>query len=204
MVEPQFILASASPRRADLLRQIGLTFKVVATDIEEPIDTEKGIWSTVLELAKAKACACQTLLSASIDQSLPILAADTLVQLDQNVLGKPTNAVDAMRILRLLSGKVHQVYTGVAALFGGEFECTVASASVEMRGITEREITEYCNSGEPFDKAGAYGLQGIGGIFVEKIEGQPSTVAGLPLRETEEILRRSGVDTWRYRRSASL
>ncbi|MCY4656214.1 MAG: Maf family protein [Gammaproteobacteria bacterium] len=197
----QLILASASPRRAELLKQIGLNFKIVPANIDETIDPSMSICDVVAFLSAEKARACQSIIRDKPEtRCLPILAADTLVLVDQErILSKPIDRDGAVRMLRLISGSSHVVYTSVSVLVDRTLESRVASAQVKIRSISEEEISAYCDSGEPFDKAGAYGLQGIGGIFVEQITGQPSTVVGLPLVETEELLRKFNVDTWQLR-----
>ena len=196
----QFVLASASPRRAALLRQIGLEFTVDAVPIDETMVANGSPSEIVVDLAKRKAQACvEKLETVDGGCSLPVLAADTLVFLAQEPLGKPQDRLDAIRMLQLLSNGAHEVCTGVAVATGSCLRTCVASATVHMRTIHPHEMESYCNSQEPYDKAGAYGLQGIGSVFVERIQGQPSTVMGLPLRETEQLLQKSGVDTWKYR-----
>ena len=200
MRSAQLVLASASPRRAELLTQIGLCFEVVPTGIDETNSDYEDIPSLVKTLAVRKAAACREMLSTkNLNARLPILAADTLVSMDQVAIGKPRGRSDALRMLKALSGRTHDVYTGIAVQFDEQIFTSVVSATVLLRQISSEEIDWYCDSGEPFDKAGSYGIQGVGGIFVSEIQGQPSTVAGLPLRETEELLRRVGVNTWRDR-----
>lgn len=189
----------------ELLAQIGLSFRVVPVEIDETIDQSRDVEQIVCELAEAKSLACQELLESQRESiELPILAADTLVWLDDRIVGKPVNRTNAVRTLQSLSGSTHRVFTAVAVHASGSVTSVVVSASVKMREIAQGEIEKYCDSGEPFDKAGSYGLQGFGGIFIERIVGQPSTVAGLPLLETEELLRRVGVDTWQNRRVDTL
>lgn len=201
----QLILASRSPRRMELLTQIGLSFKVVPVEINETIDHSQDVEQIVYELALGKSLACEELLESQRGlNELPILAADTLVSLHDRIVGKPVNRADAKGTLQELSGATHRVFTAVAVRAKGEVVSAVASASVQMRNITSDEIEKYCDSGEPFDKAGSYGLQGLGAVFIERIVGQPSTVAGLPLLETEELLRRVGVETWQNRRVDTL
>ena len=196
----QLILASRSPRRMELLNQIGLSFRVVPVEIDETLDQSRDVEQVVRELAEAKSLACKELLESQQESiELPILAADTLVWLDDRIVGKPVDRTNAVQILQSLSGSTHRVFTAVTVRARGSVTSVVVSASVKMREIASEEIEKYCDSGEPFDKAGSYGLQGFGGIFIEQIVGQPSTVAGLPLLETEDLLRRVGVDTWQNR-----
>lgn len=201
----QLILASRSPRRMELLSQIGLSFKVMPVEIDETIDHSQDVEQIVCDLALEKSLACEELLVSQRESNeLPILAADTLVLLCDRIVGKPVDRADAIGTLQRLSGATHRVFTAVAIRAKGEVVSAVASASVQMRKITSGEIMRYCDSGEPFDKAGSYGLQGLGAVFIERIIGQPSTVAGLPLLETEELLRRVGVDTWHNRQADKL
>lgn len=201
----QLILASRSPRRMELLTQIGLSFKLVPVEIDETIDQSRDVEQVVCELAEAKSLACKELLESQlVSIELPILAADTLVWHHDRIVGKPVNRTNAVQTLQRLSGSTHRVFTAIAVRARGSVTSVVVSASVKMREVASDEIEKYCDSGEPFDKAGSYGLQGFGGIFVERIVGQPSTVAGLPLLETEDLLRRVGVDTWQNRRADTL
>ena len=189
----------------ELLTQIGLSFKVVPIEIDETLDQSRDVEEVVCELAEAKSLACKELLESQRESiELPILAADTLVWHDERIVGKPVTRADAVDTLQSLSGSTHRVFTAVAVRARGTVTSDVVSASVQMRKIASDEIEKYCDSGEPFDKAGSYGLQGFGGVFIERIVGQPSTVAGLPLLETEDLLRRVGVDTWQNRRVDTL
>lgn len=189
----------------ELLTQIGLSFRVVPVEIDETIDQSQNVEQIVSELAQEKSRACEELLESQGESNeLPILAADTLVSLHDRIVGKPIHRADAIKTLQGLSGARHRVFTAVAVRVKGEVASAVASASVQMRKITSDEIEKYCDSGEPFDKAGSYGLQGLGAVFIKRIVGQPSTVAGLPLLETEELLRRVGVETWQNRRVDAL
>lgn len=188
------MLASASPRRADLLRQIGITFETKASGIDElrqPNETPTEYVSR-LALEKAKSVQCGSRLT---------LGADTTVVLDGQILEKPIDRSDALSMLDLLQNQTHTVLTAVAACNNSQHETMVASASVRFRAISVAEREHYCSTDEPFDKAGAYGIQGIGGIFIECICGQPSTVAGLPLVETNALLEQFGVDVWKNRTS---
>lgn len=201
----QLILASSSPRRMELLTQIGLSFKVVPVEIDETVDQSQDVEEIVRELAVEKSRACQELLESKGENTdIPILSADTLVSLSDRIVGKPVDRADAVRTLQSLSGTSHRVLSAVVVRVGSLVTSAVVSASVLMRKITPAEIEKYCDSNEPFDKAGSYGIQGVGGVFIEQIVGQPSTVAGLPLLETDELLRRVGVDTWQNRRVRTL
>ncbi len=194
MNEPQITLASASPRRAALLRQIGISFEIRPSNIIEKRGADESPDAYVQRLAIAKARAVQ-------HGSLPALGADTTVTLNGRMLEKPIDRDDALEMLQLLQGERHSVLTGVS-LYDGKRELSViATARVAFRSATSDELEAYWESGEPIDKAGAYGIQGLGAIFIAGICGQPSTVAGLPLVETNQLLSDFGVDVWRHRES---
>ena len=185
--QAQLILASGSPRRRELLRYFGIPFAVVPSGVEENADGT-GL-TRVAALARLKG-------RDVFNQypTLPVLAADTLVCLDDLVLGKPTDAADAHRMLRLLAGRWHSVHTGVCLLMpGGAVHERVETTRVRFRPLTDAEIDRYVRSGEPLDKAGAYAVQEIGGIFVERIEGSPSNVIGLPLTAVASLLNTAGL-----------
>lgn len=192
---PAIVLASTSPRRAALLRQIGLPFVVQPAAINEAALPDEGPAALVRRLAIAKARA--------IESALPVLAADTVVALRQDetlrILGKPRHRRAFEAMAKALSGRTHTVFTAVALRAQRRMEAQVVRAEVTLRAIEEREIAAYWASGEPRDKAGGYGIQGIGGIFVRCVHGSPSAVVGLPLAETERLLRTFGIDTWRWR-----
>ena len=180
------ILASSSPRRRELLTMLGLDFTVRPADIDEKFDPDKDPADEVLRVASAKAAA----VPAGGDEL--VLAADTIVVLDGRVLGKPKDALDAARMLRALSGRTHAVYTGVAARRGAQCGGLVDRSLVTFRDISDDEIARYIATGEPMDKAGSYGAQGIGAIFVEKIDGDFYNVMGLPLCALSGLLGRFG------------
>lgn len=187
-MNPDLLLASRSPRRAELLRTLGVAFAVVDVEVDETPSTGESPSAYVERLARAKAEAGR----AASDDVLPVLAADTTVVCDQEILGKPADAADAARMLRRLSGRWHSVFTGVA-LAGAGLTTVVVETRVCFRELTEAEITAYWASGEPADKAGAYGIQGLGGALVARIEGGWSNVVGLPLAETLTLLSREGI-----------
>jgi septum formation protein len=177
-------LASGSPRRRELLTQLGLQFERLITDVEEQRQPEEAAEVYVRRLALDKARAGV----AVAPQDLPVLGADTIVVLNNNVLEKPRDAAHAAQMLSQLSGQTHQVMTAVAlADSARELDCLVTT-DVTFRNITAEEISHYIASGEPMDKAGAYGIQGLGGNFVRKINGSYHAVVGLPLVETNELL----------------
>ncbi|MDR7343605.1 septum formation protein [Pantoea alhagi] len=177
-------LASGSPRRRELLTQLGLRFERVITDVEEQRREEESAQHYVRRLAREKAQAGV----AVAPQDLPVLGADTIVVLNGEVLEKPRDTVHAAEMLARLSGQTHQVLTAVAlADRQHELDCLVVT-EVTFRLLTAQDIADYIASGEPMDKAGAYGIQGLGGNFVRKINGSYHAVVGLPLVETGELL----------------
>jgi nucleoside triphosphate pyrophosphatase len=193
--EPQLILASASPRRAALLAQLKLTFRVLSSELDEVPRAGESADALVQRLAVAKAStsALQT------DQRVPTLGADTVVVCDGVTLGKPRDRADGLAMLAHLSDRSHDVFTAVALVQHARVAVRLSVSRVYFRRISPREAAAYWDSGEPCDKAGGYGIQGIGGIFIRRIEGSFSAIAGLPLAETEALLHTFGVDTWQYR-----
>lgn len=177
-------LASGSPRRQELLAQLGVSFERIVTGIEEKRAEGESAQQYVSRLAREKAQAGV----ASVPRDLPVLGADTIVILNGEVLEKPRDADHAARMLRSMSGQTHQVMTAVA-LADSQYvlDCLVVT-EVTFRVLTDEEIAGYIASGEPMDKAGAYGIQGLGGCFVRKINGSYHAVVGLPLVETYELL----------------
>ncbi|MBK8814288.1 MAG: septum formation inhibitor Maf [Methylococcaceae bacterium] len=185
----QLILASASPRRKELLEQLKLKIIIQPVDLDEtPKPGEKPL-AYVERVAAEKSQLCAAV-STTI---LPILAADTAVILDETILGKPKNKDDAMAMLSRLSGRTHQVFSAVS-LRGKAHWNTVSITEVTFRKIKEIEMQAYWESGEPVDKAGSYAIQGLGGLFVESIKGSYSGVVGLPLFETAQLLSKQGID----------
>lgn len=182
------ILASASPRRKELLEQIGVRYTVYAVDIDETPLVGEDPLAYVQRLAAEKSAACL----ATLHTQKPILAADTAVVLGDVIMGKPKDKEDALYMLRLLSGKTHQVYSAIS-LRGREHYQAVSITDVTFKDLTEQEILHYWHSGEPLDKAGAYAIQGKGSVFVTAIKGSFSGVVGLPLYETAELLRQQGI-----------
>ncbi|MGZ8189849.1 MAG: Maf family protein [Methylococcaceae bacterium] len=185
----QIILASASPRRKELLDQIQVNYVVYPVDLDETPLTDEMPLAYVQRIAAEKSAAC----AAQLNTELPVLAADTAVVLDKLIMGKPKNQQDALAMLKLLSGKTHQVYTAIS-LRGREHSQAVSITEVTFRELSEREILAYWQSGEPFDKAGSYAIQGKGGLFVASIKGSFSGVVGLPLFETAQLLLQQGID----------
>ena len=185
---PQLHLASSSPRRAEILRALGLDISIQGVAIDEsPLDGELPL-QMVLRLAQGKAAA------ASVDAGRLVLGADTVVVLEQKVLGKPRDEADAIDMLLSLSGRRHQVLTGVALKTSEKIHLVHSMTNVQFREIGRDEATLYWQSGEPADKAGSYGIQGLGGMFVKAISGSYSGVMGLPVFETIELLASAGID----------
>lgn len=192
-MNPSIYLASRSPRRAELLQQIGVCFTVLPSDIDESELANEKPADYVLRLARTKAQACVAALLEQGMQRLPVLAADTTVCVDGEILGKPVDADDARRMLQKMSGGTHEVLTGLAVATQQGVEVLLSVTQVEMAVLTEDEIDAYIRSGEPFDKAGAYGIQGLAGTFIKRIEGSYSGVMGLPVYETAQLLKSAGV-----------
>jgi septum formation protein len=188
-------LASASPRRRELLEQIGVPFEVRAADLDETRRPGEDPADYVLRLAAAKADALRAA-HAGREADRPILAADTAVILDGRLLGKPCDEAEALETLDSLSGRSHRVYTGVALRHGDALLRALSASEVRFRTTTDAERRAYCATGEPYDKAGGYAIQGRGAVFVEHLAGSYSAVMGLPLRETAELLRRVGLPAW--------
>lgn len=170
------ILASKSPRRSELLTMLGLEFKVIPAKSEEKCSDDMAPGDMVMTIAAGKARE----IAGQYPDSL-VIGADTLVYLDGKAMGKPSDKADATRMLRKLSERVHQVYTGVAVICNGEEKTAFEKTDVEFRHLTEREIEWYIETGEPMDKAGAYGIQGRGAVFIPGIKGDYFNVMGLPL-----------------------
>lgn len=184
------VLASRSPRRAELLKTLGLSFRVAPADIDESRHPDEDPHALVNRLARIKA---ETVAAPGAI----VIGADTVIVHDGTVLGKPVHPAEARAMLLRISGSTHQVLTAVAvaAVEGGDVVCEVVveSARVRFLELTGAEIAGYVATGEPLDKAGAYAIQGKGGVFVDRIEGHPSTVVGLPLPATRRLLARRGV-----------
>jgi septum formation protein len=192
-------LASASPRRGELLRQIGVRFEVRAAAILEEREPGESPQIYVARLAAAKANAVWQRLDEP--DPAPVLAADTAVVLDDRVLGKPAGPNDALQMLEQLSGRSHDVLTAVAVRHGQRTETRLSRSEVRFRATTAPERWAYCRTDEPFDKAGAYGIQGFAAVFVECLTGSYSGVVGLPLFETASLLESFGVPLWQDGRS---
>jgi len=185
----RLILASASPRRAELLRAAGIEFDVMPADVDESLHEGESPEQYVGRVANAKACG---VLARS--HGRPVVAADTVVVLDGHILGKPADAADARRMLEMLSGRRHEVLTAVSVSLGGPDDaCPAATGiertTVEFAALCEGEISRYVASGEPMDKAGAYAIQGLASRFVTRIEGSYANVVGLPVALVYKLLK---------------
>lgn len=185
------VLASASPRRSEILDTLAIAHVARPAHIDETPRPGESPADYVLRMAETKA--------RSIVADLPVLGADTTVTIDDEILGKPTDEADFHAMISKLSGRVHEVLTAVAVAAHGAVESRLVTSRVHFRDVDRTEAARYWASGEPADKAGGYGIQGIGGIFARRIEGSYSAVVGLPTLETEALLARVGVDTWRAR-----
>ena len=187
------ILASQSPRRIELMREAGYGIRVIPADIDEAALPGETPFALVERLARAKAAAVAGVHAGAGET---VVAADTIVALDGELLGKPRDAADARRMLRELSGRTHQVATGVCIACGGDSQATsfVEVTDVAFYELSDEEISAYAGSGEPMDKAGAYGIQGTGGrMLVRKIDGDFYNVVGLPIARVARALRRLGI-----------
>ena len=190
-------LASRSPRRRELLRQIGIDFEVIllrersprGPDVSETVFPGESAGDFVRRVCRAKTRAAWTRVEERGIRLYPVLSADTIVSVEGTKLGKPSGRIDAVRMLELLSGRTHQVFTAVAMQFGERFEMAVNETAVRFRELNAVEIATYVDSGEPMDKAGAYAIQGRAAAFVQELRGSYSGVMGLPLYETAELVK---------------
>lgn len=186
-------LASRSPRRAELLQQMGLEFIVLPSDIDEtPLQSEQSD-AYVLRLAAQKAKTCYEDLISKSKPLYPVLAADTTVSLDGKILGKPQDNDDAFQMLSSMSGRWHEVHTGIAVATADGVNVAISTTKVEMAPLSDQTILAYIATGEPLDKAGAYGIQGFAGTLIKRIEGSYSGVMGLPVFETAQLLSQVGI-----------
>lgn len=175
-MEDKIILASASPRRRELLSFITTDFEVITADVDETTDENETAENTVMMLSCKKAMAV-----SSLNKGRKVIGADTIVVCDGKILGKPASRENAKEMLRMLSGRTHQVLTGVTITDSEKTETFYVSSDVTFFALTEEEISAYAESGEPDDKAGAYGIQGKGSLLVEKINGDYFNIVGLPV-----------------------
>jgi septum formation protein len=195
----RLVLASGSPRRRELLERLGLDFDVIAPDVDETRFPDEAPAAYVERVARSKA-------AAVAGDGLIVVAADTTVVHEGRVMGKPGHPEEARAMLRRIEGDVHEVFTGLAIGSwdgGAQIRSVVDVAEVTMLQMTEEEIAWYVGSGEPLDKAGAYALQGLGGIFVGKVVGSPFTVIGLPIHLLPRLVSAAGADLTAFRKGVS-
>lgn len=188
MTEPRFILASQSPRRKELLERAGYRFDIIVSEVDETIPDGLSPDEAVLLLSRRKAEAVSAQHPGAV-----VLGCDTVVALGGEILGKPVDAADAKAMLSSLSGKTHTVYSGVCVTDGARSEAFFSATDVTFYPLPEETIDSYVATGEPMDKAGAYGIQGLGCVLVEGIRGDYSNVVGLPLAESARVLASFGV-----------
>jgi septum formation protein len=186
---PRVVLASSSPRRKEILEALGLAFEVCAAEVDESLRPGESPFDAAERLAREKAASA----AAELPPDAVVVAADTIVVLEGRALGKPADRADAGRMLRSLQGRRHEVVTGLALAQQGRLVSGRDVTHVVFAPMTEEEIAAYADSGEPDDKAGAYALQGIGGVFIERVEGSPSNVIGLPVRLFAKLARKMGL-----------
>lgn len=191
MITNQLVLASASPRRKELLAQIGICFTVQVSDVDETLLPGEAVqdYVTRLALAKARVVAAQT--------ARPVLGADTVVVIDGEIFCKPRDREHGIAMLQRLQGRSHEVMTGVALCWQGRELVAINQSKVFFKALSREEVENYWESGEPCDKAGGYAVQGLGSVFIERIEGSYSGVMGLPLFETAALLAQIGIDPLR-------
>jgi septum formation protein len=188
---PLVCLASVSPRRRELLAQIGVPYRVVGADIDESVRSGEAPRDYVLRMARQKALTVR-----ERGETLPVLAADTTVVLDNTLFGKPRDRDDGLAMLGRLSGRTHEVLTAVALANSRDVTLRLSVSTVRFRGLSPEECAAYWETGEPRDKAGGYAVQGAAAVFIESLSGSYSGVMGLPLFETGELLRAAGVPYW--------
>jgi len=191
VLEATLVLASASPRRRQLLDVIGLPFRVVPADVDEIPRKGEEPASFARRAAWEKAIAVSRGHLGS-----PVLGADTVVEIDGKILGKPESERDAEEMLRSLSGRDHRVHTALTLVRNGSTRETLDTATVSFLPVSDSTIRWYVNTGEPMDKAGAYAVQGIGGLLVESVKGSPHTVIGLPIHRLPELFEAHDLDFW--------
>jgi len=187
-------LASASPRRAEILAQIGVNFRASPAEIDETPKSNESAVDYVQRMALEKV----NRVLKTESYSKPVLGSDTTVVFDSIILGKPQDADDATRMLSMLSGSTHQVLTAVVVSDGTECQSLLSKTEVRFRTISIKECQTYWQTGEPQDKAGAYAIQGYGAVFVESIRGSYSGVVGLPIAETTQLLQQFNIPIWQY------
>jgi septum formation protein len=190
MIKPSIILASRSPRRVELLNQMGVDCTTMPADIDETPMVNEAPIDYVLRMARQKA---EVSMQVFTEVNLPIVAADTTVVLNGNILGKPVDDADAANMLNQLSGTSHQVHTAVALAYQGALEVVLSSTMVEMMPLSDAQIKAYIALGEHRDKAGSYGIQGTAAMWIKRIDGSYTGVMGLPVFETAQLLRKTGI-----------
>lgn len=183
------ILASKSPRRQELLRLLGVPFEIITENIDETMDPDLAPEDEVRRVSALKADAVTALVSPQDT----VISADTIVVLGTQVMGKPKDAQDAKRMLRALSGQTHRVMTGLTVRQGERSESVTVTTKITFRALSDREIDTYVASGEPMDKAGAYGIQGAASVFVSHLDGDYFNVMGLPVCTLTQLLRSFGI-----------
>ena len=186
-MSPVLVLASASPRRAAILRSLGISFRVEVSGVGEELRPNEGAAEAAERLAREKAAV------VSARERAPVLAADTVVTVNGTILGKPESPADAARMLRSLAGRSHDVITGVCLAAAGVLRSGVERTRVTLAPLTEAQIEWYVETGEPLDKAGAYHVDGLGAAFIDGVAGSPSNVAGLPVQLVLRLARESGL-----------
>ena len=196
--QPTIYLASRSPRRAELLQQIGIGFVVIPSDIDESVVPGEAAADYVLRLAREKAAVGYTSLREQNLPAQPVLAADTTVAIGGNILGKPEEDPDGYeagvhRMLSMMAGEWHEVHTGIALATADGVQTAISTTRVQMGAISSQTIQAYIASGEPRGKAGAYGIQGLASVLIQRIEGSYSGVMGLPIFETAALLKTAGI-----------
>ncbi len=194
------VLASASPRRREILSQMGVAHSLAEHSVDEVAYAGESAVDFVQRLALEKALSVQ---ASNPQMTLPILGSDTIVVCDQQVLGKPVDRADALRMLALLSGRQHQVLSAVALCLGARSKVILSLSDVSFKPLNQQERELYWASGEPIGKAGAYAIQGLGGMFVSALAGSFSGVMGLPVFETAQLLAEFGVRTGMSERNAT-
>lgn len=185
-------LASASPRRQQLLHQVGISHQVIRPDIDESVRQDESPEAFVSRMALEKARAGLVRIQAEGFIAAPVLAADTCIVLDGEIIGKARDRSDGLRILQRLAGRSHQVLTGVALVAGDDVQQALSRSVVVFGSLSANEIEAYWDSGEPSDKAGAYAIQGKAAAFIERIEGSYSGIVGLPLFEVVNMIKKTG------------
>jgi len=192
----QLILASASPRRRQILLDLGVKFSIRAADIDESVLNNESAADYVCRLAREKS---QKIFDLS-DKSAAVLGSDTSVVLDGEILGKPESKADAIQMLMSLSGRWHEVVTAVAVVDAEQQHALIVVSKVQFCQLDEQMCESYWQTGEPSDKAGSYAVQGIGARFVKQIQGSHSAIVGLPVVETAELLAKFNIPTWQFER----